>query len=46
VIGGFGLTALTAEGVVVVPIRSGVGARFGLNVGYLKFTDRSTWNPF
>jgi hypothetical protein len=30
----------------VVPIRTGVGARFGINVGYLKFTDEPTWNPF
>lgn len=45
-IGGFGFTALTADEVVVVPIRSGVGARLGLNLGYLKFTPTSTWNPF
>ncbi|QGM47448.1 DUF1134 domain-containing protein [Methylocystis heyeri] len=45
-IGGFGFTALEAQDVVVVPIRSGVGARLGLNLGYLKFTERSTWNPF
>lgn len=45
-IGGFGFTALTADNVVVVPIRSGVGARLGLNLGYLKFTPNSTWNPF
>jgi hypothetical protein len=45
-IGGFGFTALTADDVVVVPIRSGVGARLGLNLGYLKFTPNSTWNPF
>lgn len=45
-IGGFGLTALNAEQVVVVPIRTGVGARLGVNVSYLKFTDRATWNPF
>ena len=45
-IGGFGMTAVTAEGIVVVPIRSGVGARLGVNVGYLKFTERPTWNPF
>ncbi|MCC2098996.1 MAG: DUF1134 domain-containing protein [Hyphomicrobiales bacterium] len=45
-IGGFGFTALTADDVVVVPIRSGVGARLGVNLGYLKFTPRSTWNPF
>jgi hypothetical protein len=45
-IGGFGMTALTADNVVVVPIRSGVGLRLGANVGYLKFTPGSTWNPF
>lgn len=45
-IGGFGFTALGAENIVVVPIRSGVGARLGLNVSYLKFTPRATWNPF
>jgi hypothetical protein len=45
-IGGFGFTALTADGVTIVPIRSGVGARLGLNLGYLKFTPEATWNPF
>ncbi len=45
-IGGFGFTALTADEVIVVPIRSGVGARLGVNLGYLKFTPQSTWNPF
>jgi hypothetical protein len=45
-IGGFGMTALTANNVVLVPIRSGVGLRLGANVGYLKFTPASTWNPF
>jgi hypothetical protein len=29
-----------------VPIRSGLGLRLGANLGYLKFTDRPTWNPF
>jgi hypothetical protein len=45
-VGGFGFTALGADGVVVVPIRSGVGARLGVNLGYVKFTERATWNPF
>ena len=45
-IGGFGMTALTANNIVVVPIRSGVGFRLGANIGYLKFTQRATWNPF
>ncbi len=46
VVGGFGFTALTDQVVTVVPIRSGVGARFGVALSYLKFTQRSTWNPF
>ncbi len=45
-IGGFGMTALTANNIVLVPIRSGVGLRLGANVGYLKFTPTATWNPF
>jgi len=45
-IGGFGMTALTANNTVLVPIRSGLGLRLGANVGYLKFTPQSTWNPF
>jgi hypothetical protein len=45
-IGGFGMTALTANNVVLVPIRSGVGLRLGANLGYLKFTPKATWNPF
>jgi hypothetical protein len=45
-VGGFGFTALDAAGVIVVPIRTGVGARLGVNLSYLKFTERATWNPF
>ncbi|MCA3596203.1 MAG: DUF1134 domain-containing protein [Methylobacterium sp.] len=45
-VGGFGMTALTAQDILVVPIRSGVGARLGVNIGYLKFTEEATWNPF
>ena len=44
-IGGFGMTALTANSIVLVPIRSGVGLRLGANIGYLKFTPKPTWNP-
>jgi len=45
-IGGLGMTALTANNIVVVPIRSGVGLRLGASIGYLKFTPQATWNPF
>ena len=46
VVGGFGFTAAMYDEMVVVPIRTGVGARLGVNVGYLKFTPDPTWNPF
>ena len=46
VIGGFGFTALASDDIVLVPVRSGVGARLGINLGYLKFTRQATWNPF
>ena len=45
-VGGLGMTALTANNIVVVPIRTGVGLRLGANLGYLKFTPDKTWNPF
>ncbi|MGH6925618.1 MAG: DUF1134 domain-containing protein [Propylenella sp.] len=50
-VGGLGMTVLANteipdRTVTIVPIRSGIGARLGINVGYLKFTDRPTWNPF
>jgi hypothetical protein len=45
-VGGLGFTALGAKGVVVVPIRTGLGWRLGVNVNYLKFTQQATWNPF
>ena len=45
-VGGLGFTALNNNEVVVIPVRSGVGARIGMNLGYLKFTQEKTWNPF
>ncbi|MGO4707125.1 DUF1134 domain-containing protein [Microvirga sp. 2MCAF38] len=45
-IGGFGVSAAKADDMVVVPIKTGVGARLGVNMGYLKFTPDPTWNPF
>lgn len=46
VVGGVGMTVVKRGDVVVVPIRSGVGARLGINVGYVNFTTEPTWNPF
>ncbi|MBD1547354.1 DUF1134 domain-containing protein [Labrenzia aggregata] len=45
-VGGVGMTVLSNNEVFVVPIKSGIGARLGVNIGYLKFTDKPTWNPF
>ncbi len=45
-VGGLGMTVLKKDNVVVVPIRSGLGARLGVNAGYLHFTGQPTWNPF
>ena len=45
-IAGLGMTVLKRDGVLVVPIRTGVGARLGVNIGYLKMTRSPTWNPF
>ena len=45
-VGGVGMTVLANHNIYVVPVRSGVGARLGVNVGYLKFTNKPTWNPF
>jgi hypothetical protein len=45
VIAGFGMTVVARDNVTIVPIISGIGARLGVNIGYLKFTDRQTFNP-
>jgi hypothetical protein len=46
VVAGVGMTVLRNQNVVLVPIRTGVGARLGVNIGYLKLTRSPTWNPF
>lgn len=46
VVAGLGMTVLSKNGITVVPVVSGVGARLGVNFGYIKFTSRKTWNPF
>ena len=46
VVAGVGMTVLKSHDVIIVPIRTGIGARLGLNVGYLKLSAQPTWNPF
>lgn len=45
-VGGVGVTLLKGGPVIMAPIRSGVGMRLGANIGYLRFTEQPTWNPF
>ena len=45
-VGGVGITFLKGGDVLMAPIRSGLGLRVGANIGYLRFTDKQTWNPF
>ncbi len=45
-VGGVGLTLLKGGDVVMAPIRSGLGFRLGASIGYVRFTNRPTWNPF
>lgn len=46
VVAGLGFNVLKHDNMLLVPIRTGVGARLGINVGYLKLTETPTWNPF
>ena len=46
IVGGAAASTLTDGDTVIVPIRTGVGARAGINIEYLNFTDdRKIW-PF
>ncbi|WP_420394544.1 DUF1134 domain-containing protein [Acuticoccus sp.] len=45
-VGGLAMNVLAADEIVIVPVRTGVGVRLGVNAGYLKFTPQPTWNPF
>jgi hypothetical protein len=46
IVAGVGFNVLKAGNILLVPIRTGVGARLGVNLGYLKLTQAPTWNPF
>jgi hypothetical protein len=45
-VGGLGVNFQQSGDVMLAPIRTGVGARLGLNAGYLKYSPEPTWNPF
>jgi len=43
---GVGFNVMKRGNVLLVPVRTGVGARLGVSLGYLKVTPMPTWNPF
>ena len=45
-VGGFSATYLRRGNTVLIPIRLGVGARAGVNIGYMKFSEKARWLPF
>ena len=45
-IGGVGVNFQRHDDIILAPIRTGVGARLGANIGYLKYSRRPNWNPF
>lgn len=45
-IAGVGMHVLKRNNILLVPVRTGVGARLGVSLGYLKLTPMPTWNPF
>jgi hypothetical protein len=45
-VGGFGANYVQYDKISVAPVRFGVGWRQGLSVGYMKFTQTATANPF
>lgn len=45
-IGGFGMNYQSTDGLVLAPIRFGVGLRLGANVGYQHYTRTQEINPF
>ena len=46
VVGGFTASYMRRGDVVLIPIRLGVGARLGVNAGYMNFTEKNRWLPF
>jgi hypothetical protein len=45
-VGGFSATYLRDGDVVLIPVRLGGGLRLGVNVGYMRFSERNRWLPF
>ncbi len=46
VVGGFTASYMRRGDVVLIPVRLGVGARLGVNAGYMNFSEKARWLPF
>ena len=46
VVGGLTASYLRRGDIVLSPIRMGVGARLGVNAGYMRFSEKNRWLPF
>jgi hypothetical protein len=46
VVGGFTASYLRRGNIVLIPVRLGVGARLGINAGYMRFSTKNRWLPF
>lgn len=45
-VGGFNVSYLRHNDVVLIPVRMGAGLRLGINAGYMKFSRSQNWLPF
>jgi hypothetical protein len=45
-VGGVGINYQQRDGIVLAPIRLGVGLRAGASIGYMHYTRQKTYNPF
>lgn len=45
-VGGLSVSFQQHGDILMAPIRTGMGARLGANMGYAKYTDSPEWNPF
>ncbi|PAX07019.1 DUF1134 domain-containing protein [Sphingomonas lenta] len=45
-VGGFAASYLRRGDTVLIPVRLGVGWRAGVNIGYMRFTEKHKWLPF
>ncbi|MEE9551546.1 MAG: EipA family protein, partial [Gammaproteobacteria bacterium] len=45
-IGGVGANYHQVDDIVLAPMRLGVGLRAGVNIGYMHYKKKKSWNPF